>query len=209
MDILEITQLEVSPFASNCYLIKNATTEQGIIIDPGDEPELIKRTIQEKNVNPKQILLTHGHLDHIMAVTILSNEYDLPVYAHAAEELLLQNVPAQAQMFGLPPVEIPIVTDWFDDGDILDLIGLEIKVLHTPGHSPGGSCFQIGKTIFVGDTLFQSSIGRTDLPGGDYQQLINSIKTKLFTLDDDMKVYPGHGDSTTIGLERQFNPFLQ
>ena len=112
-------------------------------------------------------------------------------------------------MFGLPPIEVPVVTDWFNDGDVLKLIGLEIIVLHTPGHSPGGSCFQIGKTIFVGDTLFQSSIGRTDLPGGDYQQLINSIKTKLFPLDDDMKVYPGHGDSTTIGLERQFNPFLQ
>ncbi len=209
MEILEITQLEVSPFASNCYLVKNPTTEQGIVIDPGDEPELIKRTIQEKNVNPKQILLTHGHLDHIMAVSNISNEYDLPVYAHCAEELLLQNAPSQAIMFGLPPIEVPVVTDWFNDGDVLKLIGLEIIVLHTPGHSPGGSCFQIGKTIFVGDTLFQSSIGRTDLPGGDYQQLINSIKTKLFPLDDDMKVYPGHGDSTTIGLERQFNPFLQ
>lgn len=209
MELLEITKLEVSPFLSNCYLLKNASNEEGIVIDPGDDLEVILTTVKEKKITLKQILLTHGHLDHIMAVAELSRQLNLPVFAHSAEEQLLQNAPAQAQMFGLPPVEVPTVTDWFNDGDVLRLIGLEIKVLHTPGHSPGGSCFLIDNSIFVGDTIFQASIGRTDLPGGDYHQLIQSIKSKLFPFPDDTKLYPGHGEITTIGEEKRFNPFLQ
>ena len=209
MKKIHITRLVISPFASNCYIVRNSDNDQATVIDPGGEPDLILKTIEDQNLDLAHILLTHGHIDHITAVSTLTKRFDVPVNAHQEERQILEAAPMQAQMFGLPPVAAPTITDWFKDADILTINGLNFQVIHTPGHSPGGSCFLLQEDIFVGDTLFESSIGRTDLPGGNFQQLIHSIKTQLLTLPDELIVHPGHGESTTLGQEKKLNPFLQ
>jgi glyoxylase-like metal-dependent hydrolase (beta-lactamase superfamily II) len=206
---IEITRLVVTPFASNCYVVSDTSSDHAVVIDPGGDFDLIIHNIQNHNLTPTNILLTHGHLDHIMAVSMFSERFDLPVYAHQEERLIIESAPQQAQMFGLPAMQVPTVTNWFKDGDILALNGLSFKVIHTPGHSPGGSCFLLENDIFVGDTLFEASIGRTDLPGGNHEQLIRSIRTRLFCLQDDLVVHPGHGETTTLDQEKKYNPFLQ
>lgn len=208
MNRTEIIRLIIAPFASNCYILHHIETRNSVIIDPGGNEALITDTLNQKGLTPVGILLTHGHLDHIMAVAGLRNSFALPVYAHTDEKGLLEAAPAQAQMFGLPPFEAPVIDHWFNDGDRLILEEFGFEVIHTPGHSPGGCCFLCDEGLFAGDTLFESSIGRSDLPGGNHEELINSIKTRLLVMSDERAVYPGHGEETTIGRERKFNPFL-
>lgn len=208
MNRTEITRLIIAPFASNCYILNQKDSKEAVIIDPGGDETTIKDILHQKGLVPSAILLTHGHLDHIMAVAALRSSFEIPTHAHIDEEELLKAAPSQAQMFGLPPVESPIIDHWFKDGDRLKTGGFEFDVIHTPGHSPGGCCFLIDKHLFAGDTLFESSIGRSDLPGGNYEQLIKSIKSRLLVLPDELVVYPGHGEETTIGRERRSNPFL-
>ncbi len=205
----KISRYIVGPFATNCYLVQNHESGKGVIIDPGGDADVILDAIRASGMEPVAILLTHGHIDHLMAVPEIQTRYNLPVYVHEAERPMLASVSIQAEMFGLPNMPSPEVSVWLKEGDLQIKGGLTFGVIHTPGHSPGGCCYLMEDGIFVGDTLFESSIGRTDLPGGDYDQLIRSIKEKLFTLPDETIVYPGHGGFTSIGQEKRYNPFLR
>jgi glyoxylase-like metal-dependent hydrolase (beta-lactamase superfamily II) len=205
---LKYETLVVGPFQENCFLIWDDETLKGVFIDPGDEAERLVRTARSLNLEIEGIYNTHAHLDHAGAVAEVKEMLGIPFALHPEERPLLDHMSQQAQMFGLPPVEAPSVDQELHHGDKLVLAGHEASVLHTPGHSPGGVCFSFDGVVVVGDTLFAGSIGRTDLPGGSYEQLIDSIKKHLLVLDDNTVVLNGHGPSTSIGVEREYNPFL-
>ncbi|MBN2526513.1 MAG: MBL fold metallo-hydrolase [Deltaproteobacteria bacterium] len=181
----------------------------GIVIDPGDDANEILATIEKRGVKVTAIYNTHGHFDHIGAVHPLQNSLDVPFALHRGDAELAASASTQGQMFGLHlPMSPPKVDVWLED-DMAIIVGEQKgKVLHTPGHTQGGVCFLFSDMVFVGDTLFAGSVGRTDLPGGNSRQLIASIQQKLMSLDDTVKVFPGHGPVTSIGKERKFNPFI-
>ncbi|MCX6826728.1 MAG: MBL fold metallo-hydrolase [candidate division Zixibacteria bacterium] len=203
-----IETVVVGPFEVNCYIVHDAGTKAGVIIDPGgDEPNILERII-EREISPKAILLTHGHGDHIAAVSGLKNRFHIPLYIGKEDKEMLASPAANiSEIFGYeiicPPPDYLI-----EDNDIINVGGFRFTVFGTPGHTPGGVCYYIGKFLFCGDTLFYGSIGRADLPGSNYQQLIDSIKKNILTLPDDVICYPGHGPLTTVGTERRTNPFL-
>jgi len=203
-----VEQLEVGVFAENCYIVGCRKTYQGVVIDPGDEIERILGVVDSKKFDIKYILLTHAHLDHVKELKHIKKELNVPVYMHKADQFLIDNLPAQAAAFGLTTSGIPGIDAYIDEKDTINFGGIHFDILHTPGHSPGSVSFVTDGVVFVGDVLFSGSIGRTDLPGGDYNTLITSIKEKLIPLGDEMMVYSGHGPPTTIGQERETNPFL-
>lgn len=206
--IWEIFTITAGPFAENGYLVVHPTSLNTIIIDPGDEPGKYIEVIQNKNLKPRAILNTHAHLDHIGAVQELKSIYDLPFYLHEQEKNILDHYENSCQMFGIMPGEAPQVTHWIkNDGQIM-IEELRIRVLHTPGHTPGGICYSIGENVFTGDTLFYDSVGRTDLPGGSWNTLQKSLQKMLEVYPPDFTFYPGHGPHSTFGRERQQNPFL-
>ncbi|RKY87797.1 MBL fold metallo-hydrolase [candidate division KSB1 bacterium] len=207
---MKIKTLVLSPFQTNCYILSCEKTNEGIVIDPADEGETIAGTIKELKIRLKYVLITHAHLDHIMGLLELKNNIsDLIAMMDKKEKGVLKNLPYQAAMFGMQvSKEIPVIDKFVKEGDIIKFGEETLSVIELPGHSPGGIGFMGKKMVFVGDTLFQGSIGRTDLYGGSYEKLIDSIKTKLFTLNDDIIVYPGHGPATTIGNEKKNNPFF-
>ncbi len=194
---------------TNCYLIVNESSNQVIIIDPAEQAARIQEKVKEKQLVPVAVLLTHGHFDHIMAATDLAKEYDIPIYASEAEVEILQNPQLNLsvtmnQNYALTPDVV------IKDNESINLANMNIKVLHTPGHTAGGVCyyFQENAVLFSGDTLFLESVGRTDLPTGNSELLLESIRHKLMVLHDDVKVYPGHGPCTTIAHEKTHNPYL-
>lgn len=203
-----IESLEVGVFAENCYIVGCSDTGAGVVIDPGDELDRILDKIQELGLLIRFILLTHGHLDHVMQVPKLKEKTGAPVLMHAEDEFLLDNLPQQAAAFGLVANEIPKVDKYLKEGDTVEFGNVSFSVLHTPGHSPGSISFVTKGVAFVGDALFAGSVGRTDLPGGSYDVLIRSIRSKLLSLEEATLAYPGHGPVTTIGRERETNPFL-
>ncbi|KPK88028.1 hypothetical protein AMJ80_11510 [bacterium SM23_31] len=204
-----IKTITVSPFASNCYLVASANTRRGVVIDPGDDVEEIIRTAQNENVIIEKIINTHGHIDHTAGVKEMQERLKIPYYIHKADMMYLLTIPHQAEFYGMKTLGVPNVNGYLRGGDSIDFDKISLKVIHTPGHTPGGVCFLGENEIFTGDTLFAGSIGRTDLPGGSYDELIHSITTKLLILNEDIVVYSGHGPSTTIGIEKQTNPFLK
>ena len=206
---MQIEVLTVGMFAMNCYLIIDTNTSEAIFIDPGDEAERLIKKVEEKEVDVKYIVNTHCHIDHIAEVHRIQDHFKIPFYIHKEEVDLLNILPEQATMFGLEDPKIPTVTDYFVEGDQIKFGKITGKVLHTPGHSPGGISLLFDNHVFVGDSLFMDSIGRTDLYMANYDQLMESIKTKLLNLEDGTEVFPGHGPSTTIGREKRYNPFLQ
>lgn len=197
------------PFYKNGYLIYSEDDNKAIIIDPGDEASLLLNIIHKKQLTIEYILLTHAHIDHISGVRVIKNETGATIMLHPEDEFLYQGLEKQANWFGYPVAPAPKIDNYLYDGQIIKISNKEIKVIHTPGHTPGGVCFLIENNLFCGDTLFEGSIGRTDLEGGDYEKLITSIRNKLLILPDDTIVYPGHGSSTTIAREKLFNPFLE
>ena len=199
-------KLIVGPLATNCYIVGSESTGEGAIIDPGDEAKVILRSVKDLSLDIKLIILTHGHWDHTGALKEVKQATGAKVAMHGDDAESLHKQPSAEKGFFYPTPPEP---DWLlKDGDKIDIGDLHFTVLHTPGHSPGGICILGDGVIFSGDTLFDSSIGRSDFPGGSYSQLMNSISTKLMTLPDDTIVYPGHGVRTNIGTERQGNPFL-
>lgn len=210
-DGLLVEMVTNGPFMENCFIAADESTREALLIDPGDEEELIVERIRELDLNVREIVNTHGHVDHAGAVAPLKRLLGVPFAIHAAERQWLQHMPQQAQMFGLPPREVPEVDRELSPGETIDLGDLTCRVLHTPGHSAGGCCLHFAeqRVVFVGDTLFAGSIGRTDLPGGSLDTLLTSIREHLLSLDDDVWAYSGHGPVTTIGAERKSNPFLQ
>ena len=200
----------VGPVQTNCYFLYHEDTRECVIIDPGAEEQTICTFIEEKELKPTAILLTHGHFDHIMAAGEVKKQYGIKIYAAAAErELLADAVQNVSSQIGKP---VALAADvWLEDGQELELLGQTMRCILTPGHTVGGMCYYFPKAgyLFAGDTLFQESVGRTDLPTGSMQQLIRSIREKLFLLPDAVRVYPGHGMMTSVQNEKQFNPFAQ
>jgi hydroxyacylglutathione hydrolase len=208
---LIIDCLAVGPFATNCYIVGSEETKQGIIIDPGDDAAAILGRVADLGLDIKMLVLTHGHIDHVGALKAVKEATDAEMAIHAddAKSLrglrgVLQSIIVPGLFYPLPPPPERLLRD----GDSLDVGGLHFEVLHTPGHTPGGICLLGEGVVFSGDTLFNYGIGRTDLPGGSYHRLVESIRSRLLALPDDTVVYPGHGPETTIGAERAGNPFL-
>ena len=199
----------VPPFFKNGYVVGCEHTRDAVVIDPGDEVDQLLDLLKQHRLEARQILLTHAHLDHVTGVAAAKRALGVPVWLHRDDNFLYEGVVQQGLMFGLRVEPQPKVDHFYAPDQKFELGKSEIVVHHTPGHCPGGVCLAVdGHDLFVGDTLFAGSIGRTDLPGGDTATLLNSIRSVLFSFPDDAKVYSGHGDVTTIGRERRTNPFL-
>jgi hydroxyacylglutathione hydrolase len=204
----------VAPFFKNGYVIACEATREAVLIDPGDEVDDLLAFIARNRLNARAILLTHAHVDHVSGVARAKRVLDAPIHLHRDDLFLYEQAVSHGRLFGLS-VEAPPPVDVFYDGKGPYGFGeYDVFVHHTPGHCPGGVCLQVGRRgvagqdLFVGDTLFAGSIGRTDLPGGDYDTLLTSITTVLYAFGDDARVHSGHGPDTTIGRERRSNPFL-
>ncbi|MBC7188009.1 MAG: MBL fold metallo-hydrolase, partial [Calditrichaeota bacterium] len=182
--------------------------KRAALIDPGDEAELLLAAAGRLGLTLEVVLLTHGHIDHVGAVADVLAQTGCKVCAHRDEAEMLRTLELQARLFGLPAPEEVKVDVWLSEGDEVAFGNLALRVLHTPGHTRGSVCFYHDGVLFSGDTLFRESVGRTDLPGGSDRRLLASIRDKLLVLPDEVRVYPGHGEPTTIGDERRLNPFL-
>ena len=204
----------VPPFSKNGFVVGCETTREAVVIDPGDEVDQLLDVVRERELSVKYILLTHAHLDHITGVGRAKAALNVPVGLHRADEFLYRAAVQQGVAFGFKVEPQPPLDFYFDDEGPWRFGRYAAWVSHTPGHAPGGVCLAIGKdddpsrTLIVGDTLFAGGIGRTDLPGGDLETLLASIRNVLFRFPDDTVVWPGHGDKTTVGRERRTNPFL-
>lgn len=212
--MLSVHKFTFNPIQENTYVLY-AENGDCCIIDPGcyfdEERNELVRFIQSKNLKPVYLLNTHCHLDHVFGNKFVSDTWQLPLYLHETEKMVLSFAPRSADMYGLPFENYNGEMKWLNPGDVIKIGDNELKVLFTPGHSPGSVSFYNEKDGYVisGDVLFSGSIGRTDLPGGDYDELERSIKTELYTLPDETKVYSGHGGGTSIGYEKRNNPFVR
>ncbi len=205
---MNVRCLPVGPLQVNCYLASCDETGEAVVIDPGDEPSLIADAVRRERLTLKQILLTHCHADHVGGVSGLVQFFPVPVKMHEDDRSMLDSAVEHGRLFGLEIEKPPPPDEYLSEGDAVEFGRLSLSVLHTPGHSPGGICFLGGSEIFVGDTLFAGSIGRFDLPGGSYELLVKNIVGKILTLSEDTVIYPGHGPSTTVGIEKRTNPFF-
>jgi glyoxylase-like metal-dependent hydrolase (beta-lactamase superfamily II) len=207
---LMVRGIVVGAFQENCWVIGNRRSREAICVDPGDEPGEILAMAREMGVSIKYIANSHGHIDHVLGVAGIREATGARFLLHPADAEMVRNTSESAKRWmgaeipNPPPPDAPLA-----DGDEIDIDGVKLHVLHTPGHTPGSVCFYANGVVFAGDTLFAGSIGRTDLPGGDYDQEMGSIVERLLALPDDTIVLPGHMDQTTIGQERQRNPYVR
>lgn len=201
----------VTSYQQNCSLVWCESTGSAALVDPGGEAERLLEEVARRGLSLEKILLTHGHIDHVGAAKEIAEFMSIPIIGpHMEDAFWLETLPQQAQMFGFLQLESFVPNQWLEDGDVVEVGEIELKVIHCPGHTPGHIVFYHAQsnTAFVGDVLFQGSIGRTDFPRGDYDTLISSIKNKLLVLGDEITFIPGHGPISTFGQERQTNPFL-
>lgn len=199
----------VGPLETNCYLVYCPVTRECIVIDPGAEPEKIFSEIGEKNLKPIILLNTHGHVDHIGANKEIKDRFNIPLLIHVDDQILLKESHRVELAFLLGAKESPLPDGFLEDGQEIKAGNISLRVLHTPGHTPGSVSFLGDGFLFSGDTLFNGGVGRTDLPGGSWERLEYSIKTKILTLPDEILVLPGHGPQTTIDKEKNDNPFIR
>lgn len=203
--------IPVTPLQQNCTIFWSPETNRGGIVDPGGDLSLIRNFLSENDITLEMILCTHGHLDHVGAVSELANELSLPIIGPHKDDLFwIEGLPEAAEMFGFQNVETFVPDQWLEDGDKVEVAGATFDVVHCPGHTPGHVVFYQPEdnVAMVGDVIFQGSIGRTDFPKGDHQQLINSITKKLWPLGQEVTFVPGHGPTSTFGEERRSNPFV-
>ena len=208
---MQYTTIPVTAFEQNCSIVWNEDTQHCAFIDPGGNTNKLIQAIEQRQLIPQAVWLTHGHMDHVGGARALADHYQIPIIGpHEDDAFWLDALPMQAQRFGLPHAEALKPDQWLKHGDTVKLDEYSFEVRYTPGHTPGHVVLYSPdlKTVFVGDVLFAGSIGRTDFPRGNHQQLLDSIRQQLLTLDDDIEVVPGHGPNTTIGYERQSNPYL-
>lgn len=197
----------VGEMGNNNYLLVD-NGEAALIDVTGTIPEL-DAVLKENNAQLKYVFLTHAHFDHIMGLKALQDKYQIKVYMHQDEKEILDGTNNFLTAVGMEPIEIPTVDVYLKDGDKVKVGNVELDVIHLPGHTPGGVGYKYEHWLFAGDTIFMNSIGRTDLPGGDHQTLVNSIKERIFTLDDNVIIYTGHGADTSVEYEKKYNSFVQ
>lgn len=206
---MEIIRMPVGVYAANAYLVYSKDDKKGVIIDPGGNPSKIIEKVESEEMDVEYILLTHGHGDHIGGVEEVKEHFDVPVLVNEEDEYLLEDKMLNLSMT-MPTKPTEFKADGtFKDGDIIKVGNVDIKVIHTPGHTPGGTSFDINGNLFTGDTLFAGSVGRSDFAGSSGEDLIKGIKEKLLLYPDETNVYPGHGPSTTIKAEKRSNPFIK
>ena len=205
----EVETLIVGPLSSNCYIVWDEKEKLGVIIDPGDDAEIIIDRVNDLGIKIKYILATHGHFDHIGGVAKLRKNLNTEFLAHEGDFFFIEDGENAAKRWGIAIDQPPKPDRFIEDGEKIKFGEFELEVLHTPGHSPGGVSFLYDRMLFGGDTLFQGSIGRTDFRKGSFEDLSTSIKTRLYTLPDDTIVYTGHGPITTVGDEKKFNAFVR
>jgi hydroxyacylglutathione hydrolase len=225
---MRIETFTLGELQENAYLVvaeegRDDESGVGAVIDPGDYPARLIDRIQETGVVLCAILLTHGHWDHVNGVRDVKAAFGAPIYLHGADAPLYDHAAEHAELLGFHADPQPPLDHHLSDGDVLEFGPLRFEVLHTPGHTPGGVCYRLAgadfgelsrgdngrDVVFVGDTIFAGGVGRTDLPGGSFEQLVDGIRQKLLSLDDNTTLFPGHGPPTTVGTERRSNPFLQ
>jgi hydroxyacylglutathione hydrolase len=212
MATLKTLIVPVTPFQQNCSIVFDAETKQAAVVDPGGDLERIEDAIKQSGVKIEKILLTHGHIDHAGGAADLASKLGVKVIGpHERDKPVLDNIPNRAAMFNMVGAKGVSPDQWLSEGDVVDVGGLAFRVIEAPGHSPGSVVFynEVNKFALMGDVLFQNSIGRTDIPGGNHETLLNSIKTKIMVLPDDVTFLPGHGNASQIGAERRSNPFLK
>lgn len=208
---IQCTIVPVTPYQQNCSVIKCETSGKAAIVDPGGDIERILGAVEQMGATVEKIILTHAHMDHCAASDVLRKQLGVPIEGpHRGDDFWLQGLPQACEMAGFPPAEAFEPDRWLEQGDTVTVGEQTLQVLHCPGHTPGHIVFlyEPQKIAWVGDVLFQGSIGRTDFPGGNHEELIDSIRTKLFRLGDDITFIPGHGPTSTFGHERQTNPFV-
>lgn len=206
---MKVLVLEVGYIGTNCYLAVNEEQKAAVLIDPGGDADKILEIVTQHAIKIEAIFLTHGHSDHIMALDEIRQATGAKVYISEDDAEMLVKANSNLSSYMGAGRQFKPADEFYRDGQTVKAAGLSFKVLATPGHTRGGVCLVCEDIVFCGDTIFSESIGRTDLPGGSYPQLLDSIKTKILTLPDDMKLLPGHGPATTVGWERRRNPFLQ
>ena len=209
---MKIVVIPVTPYQQNCSLVICEQTKTAAIVDPGGEIERILTAVKNHQVNVDKIILTHGHLDHVGGTEALAENLSVPIIGPEKEDAFwLEQLEAQSTMFGFPKADSFLPTQWLEEGEVVAVGNIKLKVLHIPGHTPGHVALfdQLSKQIIVGDILFNGAIGRSDFPRGNHAQLISGIKQKLLTLPEETVVFPGHGPTTTIGREKISNPYLR
>lgn len=208
---IQCTIVPVTPYQQNCSVIKCQASGKGAVVDPGGDVDRILEAAQKMEVEIEKVILTHAHMDHCAASDVLRKQLDIPIEGpHEADLFWLDKLPEWCEMSGFPHADAFLPDRWLNDGDVVTVGEQELKVFHCPGHTPGHVVFlyQLQKVAWVGDVIFQGSIGRTDFPQGNHDELIASIREKLFPLGDDITFIPGHGPTSTFGQERQSNPFV-
>ena len=204
--------LPVTAFEQNCSILWCGRTRKAVIVDPGGDEQQIIAAVEQEGVEPVMVALTHGHLDHVGGTAVIARHYGVPVIGpHIADRFWIDALQQQVQMFGFPAVEDFVPDRWLQAGDRLDFGEQRLQVRFCPGHTPGHVVFyhESERVVFVGDVIFRGSIGRTDFPQGNHQQLLDSIRQQIFTLDDDVTLVPGHGPNTSVGVEKATNPFVR
>jgi hydroxyacylglutathione hydrolase len=205
---LIIKGLVVGPLMANCFIFGCDETKEAVVIDPGGDADRILFSLEDSGLKVKYIINTHGHFDHVSANGKIKDATGADILIHPLDASMLGSLSTNAALFGISVENSPPCDQTIEEGDTVSFGKITLKVIHTPGHTPGGISLYTDKIVFVGDTLFAGSIGRTDFPGGDFNTLISSIRTKLFKMDDDVRVLSGHGPETSIGSEKRFNPFV-
>ncbi|MBW1607179.1 MAG: MBL fold metallo-hydrolase [Deltaproteobacteria bacterium] len=203
-----IKELVVGPLMANCFICGCSKTKEAVVIDPGGDANTILLSLADSKLKAKYIINTHGHFDHVSANGKMKDATGADILIHPLDAPMLEKLSSNAAFFWVSVENSPPCDQTLEEGDTVSFGDITLKVIHTPGHTPGGISLYTNGVVFVGDTLFAGSIGRTDFPGGDFNTLISSIKTKLFKMEDDIRVFSGHGPETSIGTEKRHNPFV-